>query len=78
MGTRWVIAGYGLEYWHFFCVLVTAGNFSEKNHFFCFFLLLITLGNEVFLFKVARLWVHLGREKSWALRNFYGSSCLYF
>lgn len=36
MGTRWVIAGYGLEYGHFFCVLVTAGNFSEKNHFFVF------------------------------------------
>lgn len=37
MGTRWVIAGYGLEYRHFFCVLVTAGNFSEKKSFFLFF-----------------------------------------
>ena len=56
MGTRWVIAGYGLEYGHFFCVLVTAGNFSEKNHFFCFFLLLITLGNEVFFIQVGKAW----------------------
>ena len=78
MGTRWVIAGYGLEYGHFFCVLVTAGNFFEKKSFFFIFLLHITLGNEVFLFKVERLGVHLGREKSWAFWNFYGSCCLYF